>query len=234
MELIPERGNYKIKDLYIKQKYSTFKQEILNYPYITIKQYKNEILTKAKTYHNTNYAKSIIAKERCIPPSYGISKGSLITISHLISVILYTDYSNLSSHFSSTFRKNGPFDTLENVKNRNRRYFWMSKLLRETVEIFGECHENNGLVGPFYSGISRVINFANFFLRLSSPTSTTIHIEVAMKFSGDNGIIIQLDNPSGNGLCRYLRGFNCSWISRYKEEDERCAQLSFDFGLMLQ
>merc|ERR1712154_678731 len=43
---------------------------------------------------------------------------------------------------------------------------------------------------------------------------------VAVKFSGDKGIVIQLDNPQTEQYW-LLRGFNCSWISRYKEEDER-------------
>merc|ERR1711933_164998 len=45
-------------------------------------------------------------------------------------------------------------------------------------------------------------------------------MEVAIKFSGDQGIVIQLDNPNTPQYNK-LYGFNCSWISRYKEEDER-------------
>ena len=55
---------------------------------------------------------------------------------------------------------------------------------------------------------------------LSSPTSTTIQIAVAIKFSGTKGMIIKLDNPDENAQCE-LRGFDCSMISRFKEEDER-------------
>eukprot|EP01083_Nonionella_stella_P109206 318183_1 len=41
-----------------------------------------------------------------------------------------------------------------------------------------------------------------------------------MKFSGPNGIVLQMANPK---VAQYmhLHGFNASWISRYKEEDER-------------
>ena len=220
-----DHSGYDIKDLYVKRKYQTLKEEILNYNYINVWHYQHEIAPKAAAYHNTAYARSIKAKfqtslsDNKVPLYYGIYREK-ITISHLMSVILYCDYSKLSADFSSTFRKNGAFDTLHNMKARNSRYYWMSKLLRETVEIFGECR-NDGLLGPFFSGLSMVISIPNFFLRLYSPTSTSVHIEVAMKFSGDNGIIMKLDNPSGNDQCKFLRGFNCSWISRYKEEDER-------------
>ncbi len=57
-----------------------------------------------------------------------------------------------------------------------------------------------------------------FRIRLCAPTSTSVHIEVATKFSGRDGMIIALQIPNGlNGL----RSFDCSWISQYKEEDER-------------
>eukprot|EP01084_Bolivina_argentea_P122946 217901_1 len=57
-------------------------------------------------------------------------------------------------------------------------------------------------------------------MKLCAPTSTSIHIEVAIIFSGVDGIIIQLDNPHTTQH-QWLRGFDVSWISRYKEEDER-------------
>ena len=100
----------------------------------------------------------------------------------------------------------------------------MSKTLRETVEIFGGCsykYSKNGVLrGSYYCGMSVVLNIPEFNIFLCSPTSTSKQIEVAIKFSGDHGIVIQLDNPD-TPQYRQLRGFNCSWLSRYKEEDER-------------
>eukprot|EP01083_Nonionella_stella_P197028 724654_1 len=60
----------------------------------------------------------------------------------------------------------------------------------------------------------------SFSMRLCSPTSTSKQIEVAMKFSGSNGIILQMDNPD-QWQYKYLHAFNASWVSRFKEEDER-------------
>ena len=107
----------------------------------------------------------------------------------------------------------------------------MSKFLRETVEIYGMCSygEYKGLLeeniyqihGPFFSGMNCKLNIPEFSLRACSPTSTSKQIEVAMKFSGDSGIVLTLDNPRGLDQYEYLRAFNCSWISRFKEEDER-------------
>eukprot|EP01083_Nonionella_stella_P225087 800588_1 len=61
----------------------------------------------------------------------------------------------------------------------------------------------------------------SFSMRLCSPTSTSKQIEVAMKFSGARGIVLQMDTPKRVPQHIYLHAFNASWISRFKEEDER-------------
>merc|ERR1712048_188494 len=53
-------------------------------------------------------------------------------------------------------------------------------------------------------------------MRLNSPTSTSNQIEVAFKFAGPDGVVITFDNS----LQGHLRGWNCAWISSFKEEDE--------------
>ena len=95
----------------------------------------------------------------------------------------------------------------------------MSKYLRECIELFGDyksVFSNSKLVGPFYCGLSFVAAFPHTYINLRSPTSTSRHKEVAIKFTGDAaGIIIEFDNND-----RKLHGFDCSWISQFKEESE--------------
>ena len=57
-------------------------------------------------------------------------------------------------------------------------------------------------------------------IRLCSPTSTSLQMEVATRFAGDRGIIIQLNNMT-DILAKRLCSFNCSWLSQYNAEDER-------------
>ena len=57
-------------------------------------------------------------------------------------------------------------------------------------------------------------------MTLFGPTSTTIHKEVATRFGGEDGMLIQFDNSTGRGI--FVNGFDVSWISRYGlQEDER-------------
>lgn len=136
----------------------------------------------------------------------------------LISIILYTDYSSLSCNFTTTFRRRNAFETIESVKKRHMNHHWWSKLLKQTVEVYGK-KKNEGLLGPFYCGMSSVMNMTQFAIQLLSPTSTSVHLEVAMNFSGEEGIIIEFDNSIGWGYQVY--GLDVSFISRCKEEDER-------------
>eukprot|EP01083_Nonionella_stella_P054155 143041_1 len=116
---------------------------------------------------------------------------------------------------------------MDAVKERNSVYYWMSRRLRECVEVFGQFnghdaryHDETSLKGPFYCGINCEIILPYLNMRLCAPTSTSKQIEVAMKFSKSDGIIIQMNNPN-RAQYKHLRGFNASWISRHKEEDER-------------
>merc|ERR1712110_921024 len=70
---------------------------------------------------------------------YEISFDAVLLFDHLLSAIMYTDYSKLSTAFSSSFRKIKSFETLKSVKKRNACFYWMSRRLRELVELFGQC-----------------------------------------------------------------------------------------------
>ena len=235
-------SGFKVCSLFIVGKYGSFKEEVINYKdeFAKDSNLVHVVMEKAKTYaKDSKVIKAIKAKVEPAfpgrePPYYGIDKDSPLLVEHLLSVLLYCDYTKHSASFSRSFRKTDEFEGLQSIKQRNSKYFWMAKRLRETVEIYGTCSQRwdekegkwvSELSGPFYTGISRVINMPYFSIRLCSPTSTTLHIEVAMKFSGQQGMILSLNNPVENEKCRYLRGFGVGAVSRYPEEDEVYAQL---------
>ena len=185
-----------------------------------MKQYQQEIIPKVDAYFETKLVKAMNSDSNYY--EYGISECDIISKSRLICIILYTDYTKLSSHFSSTFRKSNTFEPTQAMIKRHTNYYWMARYLRETIRVYGDRYGiigNGTLRGPFYCGMSQVMNMPSFAMVLLSPTSTSCHIEVSMKFSGEEGCIIQFDNTQG--LASYVRGLDVSWISRYKEEDER-------------
>ena len=81
--------------------------------------------------------KSLRFKGKCWSKHFDIDDDSPITISHLQSLILYTDFSKLSTNFTKTFRKLYVSETLSSVKSRNAVYYNMSRLLIESEQGFG-------------------------------------------------------------------------------------------------
>eukprot|EP01083_Nonionella_stella_P306018 1069973_1 len=132
-----DHGGYDIKELFIAAKFASFKEEIAHYKHVSLKQYE-AMIVKVNHYLQAAVFRQTTAT-RYGPRwcSYGIAKGDPIQFEHLLALVLYADYSDLSSHFSSTFRKK-PFETITSVKRRNAVYYWMSRRLRECVEIFGQ------------------------------------------------------------------------------------------------
>eukprot|EP01084_Bolivina_argentea_P047659 87841_1 len=221
---VNDYGGYKIKKLFVQQKYDNYKEETLHH--ISITDYTESVMLKANTYFIKDKVKAMRANYYDKYLHYGISKGNSITINHIISVILYCDFSEYCTAFSATFRAVKPLEPLTLIKKRNQEFWWQSKLFRETVEIYGkfgikkENETKNRENGPFYSGISAQLIIPQFCIRLCSPTSTSRHAEVAIKFAKRDGIIIQLNNTGFKGAAG-LTLFDCSWLSKYAEEDER-------------
>eukprot|EP01084_Bolivina_argentea_P084136 152252_1 len=221
---------YPICDLYVENKYQNFKEEIYQYETFAVSRYP-ELQIKVHSFMDTPTAKRM----SCAPaPSerlyYGIQAKQTVSSHHLLSALLYTDYSYVSTDFSASFRANDIFESISAIKERNSQFWWMSKNLREFVELFGDSScglydtESNAfirqMVGPFFCGLSGAFKLEQFTMRLCSPTSTSSVIEVALKFRGSDGIIIEFNNPKTTYHAN-LRGVDCSWFSTFTGEDER-------------
>eukprot|EP01084_Bolivina_argentea_P113058 201587_1 len=210
-------SGYKPYQLYVSQKYKNIKTEMLinKVHSININAF-NVNFRKSNTLFNTHFARTIIAASDALL-RYNIPENDPITTSHLLSVALYCNHDDLCTEFSTTFRMTNPLQQLSFVHKRNREFSNWSRLLRETVEIYGGC--NYSIKGPFYCGMDRIMVMNEFNIRLCAPTSTSLEIEVADRFGGDNGIVIQMNN-NGYANANKLRCFKCSWISCHPEENE--------------
>eukprot|EP01084_Bolivina_argentea_P096069 172714_1 len=208
-----------IKHLYVQKKYNAFKEEILSH--ITINEYNDLVMTKVQQYISTKKVKKTYAKS----PSddhlhYGIKRGEKLSQWNLISLILYCDFSSYCTEFTASFRAATPYEALGHIRERHRQFWWMGKTLRETVQYYGNgVRDNIEVNGIFYCGMSIVMEIPQFFIRLCSPTSTSVQIQIAANFAKRTGMIIELSNH--DGYARRLRMCDCSWISRFVEEDER-------------
>eukprot|EP01083_Nonionella_stella_P309316 1095071_1 len=73
-----------------------------------------------------------------------------------------------------------------------------------------------------------------FNIRLCAPTSTSTVRAIATKFTqGKQGMIIRVNNNGDALSARYLRCFQCAWISRFKEEAE-CLFFGGDYRIRIE
>lgn len=162
------------------------------------------------------------------PWNFGISRNIPVSLRHIISLILYTDFTELCTLFSKSMRKHKWNDKLKDIKKRNSKFYHFSKSLRELVTYFGsngggyfadDSQKMNGKVtGPFFSGVSVVLNLSRFTIGFHLPTSTSKTKEIAWRFAGEEGMVIRIGN--GPRLSRIQPLFNATWISAFVEEDE--------------
>ena len=67
---------------------------------------------------------------------YGIE--TAMDISNLISIILYADVAEIPVALNRTFREQYVCENLNSIKTRNREFANLSKILKETVNYFGQ------------------------------------------------------------------------------------------------
>merc|ERR1712087_472517 len=144
--------------------------------------------------------------------------GSALSAWHLHSLICYCDLSALSTAFSATFRKRNKFESVSSLKRRHSAFAHFARLLVEAVQDFGvRDNSDKRDHGPFWCGLSVVLNIGSYAIYLKGPCSTSKQRAVATNFAKRGGIILKMMNPSTS----YIPHFDCSWLSNYWEEDER-------------
>ena len=102
---------------------------------------------------------------------FEIADGSPLRPHHLYAVIAYTDFDSFNTAFSETFRKMQRRESIASLRERNSKFYFCSRYLRELVTYYGcighEKAARNGFEnGPFYTGMSVVLALPQFKIGL--------------------------------------------------------------------
>ena len=183
-EYVPLFGNvidhnpgYVLSDSYIECKYGSFKEEILSNQKsgFSMRDWM-ETTTKAKmklkVYRKNKRNRPLRRVNNSFKKVYGIKTDDEATISHLMAILFYTNYSKACYEFSASFRKIFWNETDESLKRRHSGFAHQGRLLRELVECFGLSTARCS-VGVFYHGINRDLIFRSTNFKLHGPLSTT-------------------------------------------------------------
>eukprot|EP01084_Bolivina_argentea_P094728 170318_1 len=102
---IATNPGYNLKDWYIHAIFSTLKDEMLNNKICRIGNMEWDILVlKAHDHLNGEHAKLINCNSLDSKRFYGINKGTVITLSHLIALMIYCNEDYLQRKFTETYR----------------------------------------------------------------------------------------------------------------------------------
>eukprot|EP01084_Bolivina_argentea_P002711 5012_1 len=207
-ETTEQKNDYSKDVKQIIPKYFNLKEEILSNKIagLSTKQFYNEY-KKSKIYFDSLYCKQKYRPYFRFDLQKENSK-EFITIHHLLSLMIYCNYTTLQYEFSKTYRINNGED--------HRNFYYLGKYLKESIFTFG-TQIKHGAVYTFYHGISQRLFFPVFQgINIKCPLSTTSSWEVAANFTNDNaGLIMQFGGERSRA-----KNFSVSWLSDYANESE--------------
>eukprot|EP01084_Bolivina_argentea_P153157 267061_1 len=208
---------------FVKCKYKCLKEELLqNTIYkITLERY-NDILKKGQELHsrigsilgqgtdkNTAFAKELTHwNEYC-----NIKPNTLISLEHLLSILFYTDSTELTTKMKDVCRKLTYDETVLDVKKRHVEFVHWLKLMTETLIFYGNRLSNKDK--PIYHGLKGRFLFDQFKAQFHIPTSTSTERGQANLFAED-GIVLQFGGLESIGDPY----FDTKAISAYPHEKE--------------
>ena len=221
-------GGYSVRDLWVRPHFKDIKDEVMNTGLISPHNFQ-EMVDKAIGIMESHHCRQITSKPYGgqygdDPLHFGIKNGDQLAPRHIQSMILYCDFTKFCTLFSESLRQNEWDEELDDIIARNAKFHHISKSLKELVFNFGSngrsdfCKMNGTVSGPFFSGVSVVLNVSEFSIPFNTPTSTSKTKEIAWRFAGSGGMVITVGNQKGNSKWQPL--FNATWISAYVEEDE--------------
>lgn len=176
--IFEENSGYKLSDWFIENKYDSFRDELLN----------NKIKKLSLNQFNTTKQKANIKlnswnKDKTLRPLkydgllklgkyYNIPSDSYISLHHIISIMIYCNYTEHSYEFSRTYRKIRINESDKELKQRHREFWHWAKYLRECIELFGnmQCRSKDDY---YYHGVSTSMIFSSTNIFLYGPVSTT-------------------------------------------------------------
>ena len=200
---------YKINDFFIYPKFKDIKTEIFGF----INQQKwDKMLRSVLLYLRCEEVKKLRATN--VSHMDHLEAGDIITVSHILSILIYANNIELQRDFSSTYFKLRADESLQSVKERHSRYGNWAKYLFETVHFLGQCTEEK----IFYHAMDGVAYFTgsaiNFNHCISASSSFIVTTFYSMCHHKNNGLILHLSNT------QQVQCFDCRIFSDFGSEQE--------------
>eukprot|EP01084_Bolivina_argentea_P000941 1724_1 len=214
-------GNF-IDYISLKPLYQNLRNEITEnmQHFIEIGNFKKELQQTKLILHPESTSAMTSLKASKTDEKYGIYKNEKIRIEHVVSILLYCNYSALCKTFRESFRKLNCDDTKDIIIQRHiDNFYWFGRFLVTAIEFWGDTPKKKQ---KFYHGTSCQFLFDQLSAVYETPTSTTCDFKVAQQFIGDGetGIVLHLA-PKFKTDCNMSKWMNVSTVSDFPNEKER-------------
>eukprot|EP01083_Nonionella_stella_P179301 636196_1 len=111
---------------------------------------------------------------------YGIEIDERMHIEHVLSFVLYCDYTLLCYKFMRSYIASNVDDSNETITQRHvETFYWLGRFIRSAIEFWGETIRKDTRL---FMGMSTPLLFDQFAGTIEIPTSTTQNLQVAVKF----------------------------------------------------
>ena len=188
--------NWNLYYEYIERKYDNLKEELLTNPIcnINIQQYqmihKKGLELEVRIESAQLLGKNAYAKnDEYWNELFEIEKDTKISLQHILSILFYTDLTELPKDMKCACRKLHLNEPPGLVKERHRNLVNWLKLMFETIVLYGDKYTTKS--SPVYHGLDAKFYFNQFKAKFRIPTSTTTDMAVARNFEKDYGITVE-------------------------------------------
>ena len=215
---------------YIKSKYNTLKEELLNNTIYAVSNYQwMDVYLRCDKLKKTQYCKKewTANDNGLLNESCGVPAGSEIQIDQLISLFFCINFSNLSKLFISNGCRQIMNEPLENLCKRHSEISIWSRRLRQSVWYFGNFCKSTEV---FYHGFNKKILFGNCHVTIEMPLFVTKDLNLLS--ANHDGIIFKLSADTGSNNIGYPY-FNTSFITDFNHNFNDCETLFFHCNLQL-
>eukprot|EP01084_Bolivina_argentea_P189771 326284_1 len=196
----------------VYQKHNTLKEELVSNDISTLSIHQFDIeYAKAVAHFNTTFCKQhFVIKQK----NHAYDKWNFC-IDHVLSLMVYCNYTNLQYDFSKTYRTfNG---------DKHSCFYHMGKSLKNAIHQFGTILIDSKCF-TFYHGMGEHLIFPQYIglyvdgICINSPLSTSTSFEVAMGFTNNNnGLIVEFGDTDKVNSIKY---FSAAWLSDFASEKE--------------
>lgn len=168
--------NELFSDFYVENRFPSLKAEVLKNAIKCIPMNAwEETLAKALIFMPTTRVKEI-KKLDIVYLSFDFNgyftDVDLPMVEHILCILFYCNFTELSYEFSRTFRLLDANETRDVLKERHSNFANWGDLLQQTVQFFSTLFPDSQ-IKIFYHGVSQEMLFEGAYARFNSPTSTS-------------------------------------------------------------